>query len=351
MLKKLFIFFFLSFLLIFSERVFAQPLSAKFYTSTLDAKVGDEINLQLKINPRVDMPVYTVSADLMYDPGVLEYVSSEYTDAADVFGVQKPPYFLEDTESGMIRLTAGFPEGANTLRNFTNYKFKAKKTGTTKIYIQNGKALNAESNDIGLQQKEITLNISENIPEPVFNDEIITAEALPPQDNIYNIELKLDILGPLAIYKEDGFTFPIDTAGTIGNTDGKIKIYVYNEKTELFFQEEKTIDPKVSEPVYFTIPPNTLTEGNFVISVETIDNDGQSRIIAQKEIGVLSNGETWMTKNKDYLIPVFIFIALLALIHHIMRDRDLYFRLKDLRKTKPKTTKRTVKKAVTSRRF
>jgi hypothetical protein len=309
-------------------------LSAKFYTNTLEANIGDEINLQLKINPSADQPIYTVSADLIYDPNILEYVSSGYTDDSNIFGLQKPPYFLEDTENGMIRLTAGFPTGANTLTSFTNYKFIAKSTGTAKIYIQSGKALNAESTDIGLQQKEITINVGDGVP---------TGEALPPE--VHNIDLSVDILGPLAIYKEESYIFPIETQGTVGDTSAVVKIYVYNEKTELFYSEEKVVDPNLFEPLYFTIPADTLEVGNYVISAEAVDSYGQTKIIAQKKIGVLSNGQTWVTKNKHFLFPGFIFVAIVALIHHLARERDLYFKLAEMKVGRKKVwTLKNVKK-------
>lgn len=324
---------FLSFIFIF-QHAFAQPLPAEFYTSTFEAKIGDEIVLQLKINPQADQPVYTVSADLFYDPEMLEYVDSDYTVDSGVFGLSGSPYFLEDVQNGMLRLTAGFPEGASSPRNFTTYRFKAKAAGVTKIYIQNGEALNAENTNIGLQQKEIAIEISDNI---------LTAEALPPE--IININLNLDILGPIAIYKEESYTFPIDTTGTVGTDDATVKIFVYNEDTELFYTEEKVINPNNTEPIYFTIPANTLVEGNYVISVETGDIFGQNRIVAQKEIGVLSNGQTWVTKNKEIIYPAFIFIVLISLIHHLAKERDLYFKIAELSRERRRTkTLKNIKK-------
>lgn len=326
------------FVFYFTQGVEAATLKAKFYTNTLEAKVGDEINLQLKINPEQDVPVYTVSADLFYNPNLLGYVGSGYSEDSQVFGVQKPPYFLEDTENGMIRLTAGYPQGATTLTGFTKYKFTAKSKGVAKIYIQGGKALNAENTDIGLQQKELTINIVDATSTGTSTD------AVPPE--VHNIDLSLDILGPIAIYKQEAYTFPIDKVGTVGDSDVKMRIFVYNQKTELFYKEEKTINKdNENEPLYFTIPANTLEIGNYVISVETLDENGNSKIIAQKNIGVLSNGETWYTRNKNWFLPVFIFFAIIAILHHIAKDRDLYFKIAEIRRGRVKIrTLRTIKK-------
>lgn len=323
------------FIFFFSKVVEAAPLQAKFYTNTLDAKVGDEINLDLKINPQEGTPIYTVSADLMYDPDKLTYISSGYAEDSKVFGVRKSPYFLEDTENGMIRLTAGYPTGAKGLSNFTKYKFTAKAIGATKIYIQGGKALDAESADIGLQRKEITINITDGTN--MATDSVLTASALPPE--VHNIDMSLDILGPTAIYRENAYIFPIDKKSTIGPEDVKVKVYVYNQKTELYYQDEKTIPGDASstnEPIYFTIPANTLDIGEYIISVETIDATGNHKIIAQKTIGVLSNGQNWLVKNKDTVLPAFLFVVIIALLHHLAKDRDLYFKIREMGRGKKK---------------
>jgi hypothetical protein len=307
--------------------VIAQPLGAKFYTNTLDAVVGDEINLQLKINPRADLPIYTVSADLIYNPISLEYVESAYSEDSKVFGVSKPPHFLEDVQNGMIRLTGGYPTGAKSLVNFTRYKFKAVKPGLTKIYIQGGKALDAENNDIGVEQKEITINIISTCTAEVASEVESTKR---------EISLVLEILGPIAIYKEVDYTFQVLQPQRLDSRYATLKVYVYNDKTELFFEKEMQYVPDEDRYLSFTIPADTLEEGSYVISGETTYEDGTTEVTSQKNIGVLSNGETWFTRNKTYFIPLFIFMACMALIHHIAVDRDLYARFAELRRLKRK---------------
>ena len=92
--------------------------------------------------------------------------------------------------------------------------------------------------------------------------------------------------------------------------------------------------------MYFTIPANTLSVGNYVISVESINTFGQSKIIAQKTIGVLSNNQNWASKHKSWLLPLFLFISVLAIVHHLMKDRDLYFLAYKMIKTRGKKEKK-----------
>lgn len=301
----------------------AQPLNAKFYTNTLDAVVGDKIYLKLMVNPRPEKPIYTVSASLMYDPSVLEFVASEFTDSVKLLPVPKPPYTLTDTTNGMIRRTAGFTNGVDSLVNFTTYEFKAIKEGNTKISIEDGVVLDENNNDIGLQQKELTIRVG-----APSDGATSTAE--------YSLNLNLDILGPIAVYKEKAYTFPIDIIGREFWIDKTIKVYVYNEKAELFFTEEKLLNDILDNPTTFTIPANTLVEGNYVISAETTDEFGQNQIIAQKSIGALSNGENWVTKNREFLLPFFLFIVAISIIHHVAKDRDLYFKIHSRLVTKRK---------------
>jgi hypothetical protein len=314
----------------------SSPLSAKLYSNYLDAKVGDTIILQLKINPRPDKPVYTVSASLMYDPSILDYLDASFTDSLFVVPVPKAPYSLTDTENGMIRRTAGFPNGTTELVPFTTYKFKAVRAGDAKISVEDGIALDETNTDIGLQQKQLTIHISDNVSIDELED-----EPLVPEE--HTVQMSLDILGPVAIYKEESYTFPIDTLN-LKDEDVKAKIYVYNDRAELFYTEDKRLSAKNTEPVYFTIPANTLPVGKFVISVESINSSGQSKIIAQKTIGVLSNNETWATKHKTWLLPLFLFISVLAIVHHLMKDRDLYFLAYKMIKTRKKKEKKKMVK-------
>ncbi len=153
-----------------------------------------------------------------------------------------------------------------------------------------------------------------------------------------------EIFGPSALYKEESYTFVLDRNENIHNSDSKVKIYVYNPKLELAFVEEQIIDQASLQPFYFTIPPGTLSVGNYFMSIEAIDNVGKSRIVAQKDIGVLSNGKTWVTKNSEILLSFFAFVVVVAVIHHIARDRELYSTLGKMKLVKKKKSKKHSKK-------
>lgn len=311
-------------LFVYVQNISAQPLPARLYTNALEVKVGDTIRLQLKVNPKPEKPIFTVSSSLMYDPSILQYMSSNFSDSVFMLPVPRAPYSLEDTENGMIRRTAGYTNGVDTLVGFTEYEFKALKPGDAKISIEDGVALDIDNIDIGLQQKELTIHILDKD----------TATSTESTSTNFDVKLNLDILGPVAIYKEEGYVFPIDQIANnlLGTTT--VKVFVYNNKTELFFSEEKTFFPNTNEPIAFTIPANTLVEGGYVISAEIQGEDGFPEIIAQKEIGVLSNHSNWVTDNRDWLLPLFLFIVVIAIIHHISVDRGIYTKIKQIRRKK-----------------
>lgn len=153
----------------------------------------------------------------------------------------------------------------------------------------------------------------------------------------------VEIYGPSALYKEEPYTFVLDRGENILNSDVKVTIYVYNPKTELAFVQEQTIDQSSSVPFYFNIPENTFSVGDYFISVEATDNLGYRRIVAQKDIGVLSNGKTWVTKNREAILSLFAFFAVVGAIHHIAKDREIYALLRRVKIETKKKSKGKVK--------
>ncbi len=154
------------------------------------------------------------------------------------------------------------------------------------------------------------------------------------------------IFGPSALYKEEPYTFVLDRNGNLQNSDSKIKVYVYNPKLEIAFTDEQNVDQLSSASFYFNIPANTLSTGEYFMSVEAIDNVGKSRIVAQKDIGVLSGGKTWIARNSEILFATFGFITVVAFIHHVAKERELYAILNKLQISKKRKTRTKTKKSI-----
>lgn len=159
----------------------------------------------------------------------------------------------------------------------------------------------------------------------------------------------VEIFGPSALYKEESYTFVLDRNQNIFNSDSKVIIYIYNPKLEISFLQEQAVGQASIEPFYFNVPENTLEEGDYFISIEAVDNVGKKRIVAQKDIGVLSNGKTWVTKNKEAILSFFAFVAVIGAIHHIAKDRELYAHLKRIKIEKKKKTKSKTKRQIKKR--
>ena len=142
--------------------VFADPLPAKFYASTFDASVGQPVEFELKVNPSAAQPVYTVISNLEYDHNLLTFKSASYQPG----WIPVTPDEVTDTANGVIKRTAGYPSGATALTSIIKYEFVAAAPGKAVVNITGGSAYDANSNDMGLQNKSITVNIGGSAPAP-----------------------------------------------------------------------------------------------------------------------------------------------------------------------------------------
>jgi hypothetical protein len=145
--------------------VFAAPLSTNILVTELEPSIGQDVTLTLRINPDAVNPVYTVSARLSYDTDRLKFKSVSFGDDSAV-SLSKVPYYLTDTTEGIIVRTAGFPNGISSSANFVRYTFTAVKSGQATISVLGGQALDAENNDMGLEKKDVILNIGGTAEEP-----------------------------------------------------------------------------------------------------------------------------------------------------------------------------------------
>ena len=193
--------------------------------------------------------------------------------------------------------------------------------------IFTGKALNGENNDVGVQNTSLNLRIGEQNGG---------AENL----KTVLVDLSLNVKGDNAFYKQDDYTFSIYHKKQDKDQYAMSKIWVFDEDANLHFESEQVWSTGYDTVLPFVIPADTIfEEGNYRIIAKVRYADGIEEVVAEKSVGVLSNGQTWFTKNKNVFMPLFFLVVVAAVIHHIFDEREIYRRLRNLRRAKAKRNK------------
>lgn len=307
--------------------VAGQGLDSSLTSVSNKLNVGQIVNVNLEVEPEGSGAVYTVSANLVYDPTKLEFVSATF--GPEWLELNQKELFVTDTVNGLIIRTAGYPNGFLGTAKFVNYKFRAKNAGDTRILVASGKAYDENNFDVGIRNAELALSIA--------NDSINPEEPLPELD----YKLKLKIESDTAFYRQDAYTFTMYHKKEGKPQQAITKIWLFDEDWNVHFEDEKLWRTDMDNVLNFLIPADTLeSEGNFKIIAKVRYEDGTELEVAEKDVGVLSNGKTWFTKNSHLFMPLFIVVVFIAIIHHIFIEREVYFKLQGLlkknRKNKPK---------------
>jgi hypothetical protein len=292
---------------------FAQEVGTKLDSSTSKLNVGQVVVVSLSIEPESNNAVYTVSANLVFDPTKLEFISAT-TDPAWL-ELNQPDMYITDTVNGLVVRTAGYPNGILGKANFVTYKFRAREAGDTRILIAAGQAYNDNNTNIGIKNTDLNLTI--------LGDRV-EAEAV---EKVINVNIKVE--ADNAFYRQDPYAFTVYHKKEAKAQQAITKIWVFDEDWNIHFEDEKLWRTDMDNVLNFTIPEDTIEqEGNFRIIAKVRYEDGREFEVAEKDIGVLSNGKTWFTKNTHFFMPVFFLVVFVSIIHHFFVEREVYFKLR-----------------------
>ncbi len=302
------------------QNTFSQSLDTQLQANAKKINVGEIVTVNLSVKPDGNSPVYTVSANLVYDPAKLDFVSAT-TDNVWMELNQKEIFFT-DTINGLIVRTAGYPNGFLGNAKFVTYKFKAKRAGDTRILVAAGKAYDESNVDVGIKNTEVNLSI-------IGDSEVVQVDS--PKENVFNLKLK--IKSDNAFYRQDPYIFTMYHKAEEKYQQAITKIWVFDEFWNVHYEDEKLWRTDQDTVLDFTIPSDTLlTEGNFKIIAKIRYEDGVELEVAEKDIGVLSNGKTWFTKHSNVFMPFFFTIVFIAILHHLFIEREVYRKLKVFKK-------------------
>jgi len=304
---------------------FGQGLDASLITAANKVNVGQIVNVNLEVEPEGSSAVYTVSANLVYDPSKLEFISATF--GPEWLELNQKELFVTDTINGLIIRTAGYPNGFLGTAKFVNYKFKAKNPGDTRVLVASGKAFDENNSDVGIRNAELPITI---LGGKDTDPEVLTQEV--------EFKLKLRIESDTAFYRQDPFTFNLYHKKGGKAQQAITKIWVFDEDWNVHYEDEKLWRTDMDNVLAFTIPADTIgKEGNFKIIAKVRYEDGTELEVAEKDVGVLSNGKTWFTKNSHLFMPLFFLVVFISIIHHIFVEREIYFKLKSYLKKSRKT--------------
>ena len=271
-----------------TQNVFAATANLKFYTSETAPKTGDVVELDLKVDGNTKTPYYTYVVNLEYDATKLKFEGVTYGDGW--VGVE--PDAVTDIEKGIVKRTAGYPNGATKLMTVLKYKFKALAPGNASVKITGEAALDQENKSAELQNKNITLKISGK----ELTEEIAALK---------NQNITLNIVGDSTVALTNAYQFKIEHAlqnqkATVGTTSAT----VFDINGQKVMSEDRAFNISTNTSLDFNIPANALVAGNYTISAESTF-DGQSQNNKQtKEVVVTGEVATIPTDSDNVFVNI-----------------------------------------------
>lgn len=321
----LFALFFLLVSFIFSS-VNAQastPVVSTLTTKSKLVQVGDVVTVNLTVNTVADIPIYSALVNLVYDNDILEFKQAQMSNEWMYLSGSK--YEVTDTNNGLITRAGGYPNGILGQAPFITYTFRAIKKGKTDLLIVAGQAYDKNNNDEGLTSTNLELEILEDSSSKNVDED---------KNEGVTFDMSLSVKGDNAFYKQDDYVFDIYHKKENKVQQAITKIWVFDDDANLHFEDQKQWITDSDTVLNFTIPANTLEEGNYRIISKVRYEDNVEKTINEKSVGVLSNGKTWFTQNRPLFWPFFLTLVFIAILHHIFTEREIYRSLLKTKKTR-----------------
>lgn len=313
-------------LFLLSYSFVSAELSASWYTTKLDTTVGDIVKIDLYLNPEVDNPVFTISSYLSYDNSRLELKDVYFPEGWIV--VNNVPNLLTDTVNGNIVRTAGLPNGVTSKTKFITYEFVSKKAGKAKISIEGGTVLDRNSVDIGLQAKQMEINIVE--PEVKQVAEVGTSTKVSEVQEVKRVStLSLDVFGRTGILEGRDYSLVVlSDPKRYKDIISKINVSLKDSNQETLFSKSYIVGRFAEEDVVATIPGQYLKVGDYKVVVTTEYFGTLTTSVTEKEIGVVRSDRDWYDRNRESILVIFLFVTFVAFLYHVHRDHKIIRGLK-----------------------
>lgn len=231
---------------------FAAPAAMKFYTTNTIPKTGDIIELDLKADASSRAPVFTYVIKLEYDKDKLQFIESSYGEGF----VPVTPNEVNDTQNGIIKRTAGYPNGLRKLSTVTKYKFKAIAPGKADVRITGESALDENNNDNGVQEKRITMTIS--------------GQAIEVEKNLGQ-NISLEFVGENSFDAAKVYNFSINhKLQQKLQTAATTSISLFDINGQEVLRQDKPFVTSDDTKLDFSFPERTLVPGKYSLTVNNV---------------------------------------------------------------------------------
>lgn len=266
-----------------AQFAFAATANLKFYTSETAPKTGEMVELDLKVDGNKKTPYYTYVVNLEYDASKLKFEGMTYGEGW--IGVEQDA--KTDVEKGVVKRTAGFPNGADKLMTVMKYKFKALAPGKAEVKITGEAALDQENKSADLQKKNITLNISGKALE----EELAALK---------NQNITLNIIGENTYVATSVYQFKVEHAlQNQKETLGTTTVSIFDINGERVLGEDRPFNISGNSTLDFSIPANALVAGTYTINVESVFNGQSQNNKVTKDVMVTAGEVAVVTAESD----------------------------------------------------
>lgn len=307
-----------------ATQVYAAPLSTNVLVSELEPKVGQDVNITLRITAERDNPIYTLSSKISYDSDKLTFKNAQILEEGTLPLVEVP-YHVTDTAEGIVVRTAGFPRGYAKSGNFIRYTFTAKKNGQAYVYFLGGQALDSENNDLGVATKEIILSIGGDAPVSTSVTEVAQKE---PSAFNKKTSLAFNVFGDTAVCREKDYEFNLTFSEKVDKSlQGDYKIIVLNDLQDVVFTKDMSAEVGSGNTITLSIPANSLPKGNLLLRVQ----NANVKQISDKELGVINCDEKNILQQVDestydrgsqMLLGLFMLLLAISLIYIVYDKKN-----------------------------
>lgn len=312
----------------------AAPVPAKFFVSTLTADVGQTIEFDLRIEGTDSVPVYTVISSLEYDKNLLTFRGASYQPG----WIPVTPDEVTDTTNGLIKRTAGYPVGLKQTASLVKYTFVARAPGDAVVNVKGGSAYDANSTDLGLQNKSITVKIGgkkeearEEVVAPTTTKSVVKEVAKEVKKAPQTVSLEM--VGNTGYVSSKDYTFVVRHNLKVNQeTLGTTTLTVLNSSGGEVMKEDKTFAISENSELLFTIPANSLQPGNYTFNLSTIHDNQKDPSTVSKDVGVVEMFEKVVIQEVEVpFIPLYVW-AIIGFLVFLILLMTIYSKSKKFRK-------------------
>jgi len=328
---------------------FKAPLEARFYANKLKVYEGEKLTFNLYVYPDGNSRVVTVSNDLYYAPSYLSFVSSSISDGW--IELRTPGEHTTDTKSGLIRRTAGFPNGLVQPGKYITYEFLAKQPGVTKLQVQGRMAIDIDGNNIGLMNKVMEITIlpkKKAVPIPVVETKMFEADEAPdavkevstttptvPEPVVIPspivVDLNMDADGRIAILEGDDYSLKVTIDRNSNEGDafyGNIDVNVTDSSGNTVYEKVASFSNRDAYKE-FLIPSTLIPVGEYDILTKMEYVNSSTTVTKAKLLGVVERPAITFFDYTSIGIFASLLIVILAMLYHIFHDHAVIARLRE----------------------